>query len=190
MKIIRQIKTKLILALVWYRAKSPLIRFIINALGLCLIWLLFYHVLRYNALVHFFYETGTQFLTHSLLVTSQFFLNLMGYKTIIIGKIIQIVDTPGVLLDRGCLGRNLMGLYAGFLIAFPGKVFSKLWYIPMGLTVIYFLNVTRICLLALAFIYFPDTEIDHHAVYNNTVYVMVFLLWFIWIKKYGDINKR
>jgi len=174
-----------------YRKLSPLLKFIVNGVVLVLIWFLFYQFLRYSAFVHTFYETITHVLTDNLLIASKFVLQLFGFDVEISGKIVRIAGTGGVYLDKGCLARNLMGLYVGFILAYPGKIKHKLWVIPAGLVVINILNVMRICGLAYVVLCCPEyVDINHHVIFKYTVYVFIFLMWYFWIKYYSVSAKR
>lgn len=174
-----------------YQKLSPLYRFIANGIILVLIWVLFYQFLRYSAFVHSFYEAVTHILTDNLLIVSKFVLQIFGFETEISGKIVRIVGTGGVYLDRGCLARNLMGLYVGFILAYPGKIKHKLWVIPVGLVVINILNVMRICGLAYLVLCCPKyVDINHHVIFKYTVYAFIFLMWYFWIKYYSVSAKK
>jgi exosortase/archaeosortase family protein len=121
-----------------------------------------------------------------LLVVSRLVLELLGFKTELVGKTVRIAGTGGVYLNRGCLARNLMGLYVGFILAYPGKIKHKLWVIPAGLIVITILNVARICGLAYLVLCCPEhVDINHHVIFKYTVYFFIFMMWYFWIKYYS-----
>ncbi len=172
-----------------YKKIKPLYRFAINGLFLYLLWIVFYSFFRYHSFVNFFYDEATFHLTNSWLYSTKFFLNMLGYEAgiEIPRKLLILAGTPGVILERGCLGRNMMGLFAGFIIVYPGNIKTKLWYIPLGLLIIYMLNVFRIAGLSFTQLYFPEyLDINHHTVFKYTVYTAIFILWVIWI---GKLNK-
>ncbi len=174
-----------------YSQAKPLYLFIIQGLLLLLVWLIFYKILRNNQSVEEFYKWGTKWLIDILLWFSALFLDMFGFSTFTFmhnGKeVIQINDAlQGVRLDLGCLGRNIMGAFVGFIIAFPGQLKSKLWFIPLGLVAVNVLNVLRISLLCLILYKSPEADIEyHHDVFNYIVYIAIFGMWFFWIKKYG-----
>lgn len=170
-----------------YMELHPIFRFGIHIVLLVIIWILFYKYFRQSYWINVLYESATQYLTDWLIEGSGIFLNLIGYDTEVQGRMIRVAGTEGILLDRGCVGRNLLGLFAGFLIAFPGRIISKLWYIPMGLLIINFINILRISALALTLKYAPEYfDINHHAIFQYVVLAATFLMWYIWIVK---INK-
>jgi len=168
-----------------YSKSHPIIKFVVRGSLLYLIWLIFYSFFRHSAFIADFYEWFTYYLTNSWLYSAHYFLTILGFDSEVYPdrKIVQLAGTSGVLLNRGCLGRNMIGLFVGFIIAYPGAEKSKLWYIPLGLVTIYFINVLRIAGLSLSEYYFPNSYIkyNHHDIYKYTVYAFIFFLWYIWI---------
>ena len=171
-----------------YQLLSPLYKFIFNSFLLIAVWAIFFQSFRHLSFIHNFYEDITYLLTKIYLNVSKIVLEVFGYTVVVTGKVMKIKDSAGIYLDRGCLGRNLMGLFVGFLLAFPGNIKSKFWYIPLGLIFIFILNVSRITGLVLVTSKIPDTTIDHHAIYNYTVYGLIFLMWYYWITRYSVVR--
>lgn len=167
-----------------YRNVHPTLKFFINGALLFCVWWVFYTFLRNTVFIHEIYEEVTAILTRNLLIASKYFLGIFGFETEVFGKTIRITGTGGVYLDRGCLGRNLMGLFTGFIIAYPGIIKKKLWFIPMGLALITVINIVRISALAYVVVCCPEhVDINHHVIFKYTVYTLIFLMWYIWIKK-------
>ena len=167
-----------------YRNQHPIIRFFINGILLFIIWWVFYSFIRNSDFISSFYEVVTAKLTRILLLGSKHFLNFFGLDSYVFGKTVRIYQYGGVFLDRGCLGRNLMGLFVGFIISYPGIIRKKLWYIPLGLVLITIINILRISGLAYIMVCCPEhMDINHHVIFKYTVYVLIFLMWYIWIQK-------
>lgn len=165
-----------------YQNTNDLVKFVINGALLGVLWIGFYSVFRNFQFVNDFYEFGVREFTNFLLAGTELALNILGYETTSFGKIVKIVGTPGVFLDRGCLARNLMGLFAGFVLAYPGKIKKKLWYIPFGLVVIIILNIFRLSGLAiLTDCCFEQVEFNHHYVFKIVVFGAILLLWYFWV---------
>lgn len=170
---------------------SPVTLFIVSGVLLYIGFEIFYSFLKNISFIHSFYEHGVKQLTDSFLYSSKALLSLFGLETVIEGKVIRAVTKGGVYLDRGCLGRNLMLLYAGFLLVFPGKITSKLWFIPMGLVIIYILNTIRISALVYIDLYYPQyLDVNHDFIFKYTTYFFIFLLWVIWIRKYSAVRNK
>ncbi len=159
------------------------IRFAINATILFAIWYLFYKFLRDTNFIDYFYEEGTYILTNTQLLLSKIFLSIFGYDIEIYGKTIKVVGSYGVHLDRGCLGRNVIGVFAGFILAYPAKVKSKLWYVPFGILFFVFVNIVRILALVLIENCCPQhLDFNHHIVFQYLTYGIIILLWIIWTR--------
>jgi exosortase/archaeosortase family protein len=170
-----------------YKTLNPLFKFLINCILLIVIWFGFYSLLRNESYINLIYENATQYITDFLVKSSGVLLNLIGYNTDVQGRMIRIEGTVGILLDRGCIGRNLLGLFAGFIIAYPGAIKTKLWYIPLGIMLINLINIIRISALALTLKYAPEYfNINHHAIFQYTVLILTFIMWYFWIKKLAN----
>lgn len=170
--------------------KSPkhkfLLKFVFRAVGLALLYFLVYKFLRYNLYVHVVYEQITFWLTRFLLEVTQTVMGVFGLEVQTDGKLVWITGHTAVYLDRGCLGRTVLAGFTGLLVVFPGKLKSKLWFIPLGIVVINALNVLRISVLIYIAAYYPQhLEVNHHYIFKLVVWSGIFLLWFYWINKYG-----
>lgn len=182
--------------LLWqkYRKASPLIRFFIHIVLLAALWYFFYHVLRRVDKINDLYEIGVKGFTNLLLYISKYVLDILGYDVMIFPseKKILLAGSRAIIVERGCLGRDLMGLFSGIILAFPGKIKSKIWFIPLGWFLISFINVIRITGLSLLYLHYPDgyLKYDHHAIFNYSIYILTFILWVIWIRKYGSISRQ
>lgn len=166
-----------------YSRLSTFHRFAANTLVVGLVWFSFFYFFRYISFVHPAYEATIERFTELLLEMSQWVLLQMGEQSLIYKKSLQQIGGNGVYIDRGCLGRNLMGLFAGFILVFPGRWQSKTWFIPLGLVLIVGVNVSRIVGLYLTNKYYPQhMDINHHTVFKYTVYGLTFVLWWVWIR--------
>lgn len=164
-----------------------LIKFLVRACILGLLWQFFFKELRYSSGINEFYESATVKLTNAFLYTSGLTLKIWGYNIEIIGKVVRIAGTGGVLLDKGCLGRNLMALFVGFIMMVPGVIKHKIWFIPAGLFTIFCLNVTRINILVILCASHPSwIPLNHDVIFPRIVQGLIFLEWvvyFQWFRK-------
>ncbi len=170
------------------------LRFILVGIILFLVFLLFYKVLRNNSVIDKIYVDILLWYAKILLAGAKFVTELFGYEVVTYGKTIKIVDeikTMGVYLDRGCMGRNVMLGYAGLIAVFPGKFVHKLWYIPMGLVIITFVNIIRISGLAITAYCCPEySDINHYLIFKIVAWAVIFILWIIWFNKFSSISKK
>ncbi len=102
------------------------------------------------------------------------------------GRVVGIAGLPGVLVDDGCNGLTTLGLFAGFVVAYPGRAVRRAWFLPLGLAVITGANVVRVALLA----YLQGTwpaGFDAIHTFGSTgfFYVVVFVLWAVWTRVGG-----
>ncbi len=168
--------------------------FLLRAIILFLIFLLFYKLLRKIPSIDNAYVNILNKFAAFLLNVSSFFVEILGYEVVTYGKTIKIIDdlnTPGVYLDRGCMGRNVMIAYAGLIAVFPGKIIHKIWYIPLGLVIITFVNTLRISGLAVIFHRWPEYgDINHYVIFKYTAWLVILILWIIWMNKFSKLSLK
>jgi exosortase family protein XrtF len=84
---------------------------------------------------------------------------------------------------EGCNGINVMIVFVAFLISF-GPITRKLvWFIPAGILIIHLANLARIYFLFLVSLYQPSyLYFIHKYFFTAALYVIVFALWFIWLR--------
>lgn len=86
-----------------------------------------------------------------------------------------------VHIESGCNGLILMWLFLSFIIAYPGKLVQKLWFIPFGVVLIHIANVGRIVFLTTLLVNDPQSVDFHHKyTFQITVYLIIFMLWVWW----------
>lgn len=98
---------------------------------------------------------------------------------------------PGVRIGNPCNGLSLFGLFVAVIIAFPSKKrqgrwlnYHKLWYIPMGILLIHFINIIRVAILTVIASYnFEWLNFNHDVTFKIVTYAFIFILWYIWINK-------
>jgi len=176
----------------YYLSFGPLIRFFINGIFLVALWFTFYSFLRYNELIHPLYEKASALLTQLILFFSEKILDTVGLEAHLSQTIIYIDGaSQSVNLMRGCLGRNLMGIFAGFILAFPGNYKHKLWYIPTGIAFIVLINIFRVIGLAYNSYCCPEnTQFNHDTFFNYSIYLLTFVMWTIWVQKFSPLKKK
>lgn len=99
-------------------------------------------------------------------------------------RIIYFENNGFVGVSHGCSGfKQLLQVLLLFLI-YPGPAKHKLWYIPMGLVMIYFVNIMRIVILSAVVNAKPEYfQFVHDNVVRPFFYVVIFALWVIWVEK-------
>jgi len=171
---------------------DPLYRFLTKAVLLYISWYVLYDLWLHPMQKLDLWVIG------NLELLSTHVLSILGYTTIEASSVpnirtIGIDGTHGLWIGDPCNGLTLFALFSGFIIAFPGPLKSKLWYLPIGLITIHIINTIRIVALALIIYYFPDPDVldfNHTYTFTLFVYSWVFLLWYIWAVKFSGINAK
>jgi len=174
--------------------KKYWLRFLISAVIMFSFIYVFYTFIRQSEAINTWYvDTLNKFAT-ILLLGAKHFTELFGFKVITFGKSIRIIDNfkaASIYLDRGCMGRNVLLGYAALIAVFPGKFVHKLWYIPMGLLIITFVNILRISGLAITAYCCPEySDINHHFIFKIVAWIVIFILWIIWFNKFSPFVKK
>lgn len=168
---------------------NKLVRFILTSFLLFIAWYLVYDL--------WLHPKGTvdTFIINLIVHNSDWLLNLIGFQTIptsVYGEAIRTVGidgSHGVWIGDPCNGLTLFALFTGFIIAYPGSIKQKLWFIPLGIVSIHVLNVLRVS--ALAFIQYQSPEyleFNHTYTFTIIVYSFVFYLWYLWSNKLSIEN--
>jgi exosortase/archaeosortase family protein len=160
---------------------------LVGALNVGVMQVAFEPAIKTNAsateVTEYVYEEGIYWLTKIQLELSGLFLSLFGYDYTIIGKVISVGGSGGVLLDRGCLGRNVLGLFFGGIWSFPSSFRDKLPISVIGFGVFILLNVLRITALAIIDYCCPQyLDINHHYIFKVIVYAAILFMWWLWLR--------
>ena len=156
----------------------PLVRFALISIGLYLLWFFGY---ERNLALDGRLDSA---LTHNIAVLSAAGLRLFGFAASVSSTQANLVlwqGVPTVYIAPYCDGMVLYALFAGFVLAFPGAYRHKLWFVPLGVGLIYLVNVLRIIVLCLNHHYSHQTvDFNHHYTFTFVEYGFIFLLWIWW----------
>ncbi len=164
---------------------KPALIFLLKFLGMYIILSIFYGI--------YVESFGTNPDTVTVWVSEQtsdilqwFSLDTSIYPRENIPKVALLLGERTVLnLYEGCNGLNVLVIFISFLFAFSGFVKPLLWFIPLGLFIVHLSNLGRIILLFFVAEHFPDyMYFTHKYLFTAAIYVVVFALWVIWVKKY------
>lgn len=87
---------------------------------------------------------------------------------------------------EGCNGLNTIIIFISFLVAFGPLNGKLLWFIPLGLVIVHAANLLRITLLFFVAQFRPDfMYFIHKYVFTAFLYVVIFMLWIWWVKKFA-----
>jgi exosortase family protein XrtF len=129
------------------------------------------------------------FLAERLAAVSGGVLSVAGFETEVAGRIMRLAGAPGIKVVDGCNGLSVLGLFVGFVVAYPGSVARRMWFIPLGVLVIYVVNVGRLVTLAATQVHWPaGFDFLHDQAITTFLYVVVFGLWVVWVR-YGGVRE-
>lgn len=139
----------------------------------------------YNAFTaeHFNYIQG---LKTALIIPAVWIIRLFGFYAIYNEQDVMVVAGPYLRIAYSCLGLGVMSFLSAFVLAFPAPWKSTIKMLVIGLISIYILNILRIAGLGLLFGFFESQRNYfeyHHEIFNVIVYIIIFVMLYIWIKK-------
>lgn len=124
---------------------------------------------------------GTRFVLHTLGYTLLEPIATAGFE-----NRVGIAGSSGVIVGAPCDGLVLFALFAAFIIAYPGPLRHKAWYLPLGILGIHAINVGRVAALAIIVNINPNwLAFNHDYTFTIFVYSFVFLLWYIWVQRFA-----
>ena len=129
-------------------------------------------------------------LSFHVVETSGMVLSTLGQNVFTDGRLIQLAGTPGLKVVNGCNGLTTIGLFIGFIIAYPGTTVRRLLFIPLGALVIYASNVVRVSTLAIFQRHWLEAfEWVHGLGAPTFFYLVVFGLWVLWVNFGGSTRQ-
>lgn len=170
---------------------KPTIIFLLKFLGLYLAGNILYGLYITS------FEPRPDPVTHSITVQTGIVLNTCGFRVDVEDHTnrpttdITFFGKRKLAVYEGCNGLNTMIIFVSFLLAFGPVSRPLLWFMPLGLLVIHFANLCRITLLFLVSEFMPRAMyFTHKYFFTAILYVVIFALWFWWVKAYGIPNKK
>ena len=99
------------------------------------------------------------------------------------GGYIAIID--------GCSGLKASFQFIVIILFFQGPWKHKIWYIPLGLFILFLSNIVRIVGLSLVvFHYNSYFAFAHDYLFRPFFYGMIFLLWIVWVERFKNRKKH
>lgn len=155
--------------------KSEIGAFLLKVAGIYLCWYFIYELwlLPEGSLDHW--------LTTNIVSVSAGILKSAGYDIYATGRLIGIQESAGIYLADGCSGIAAMGLFVGFVIAYPGAWIPRIAFILAGMGIIYLVNIIRNITLVIAQVQWPEMfDVTHDYSTTAIFYLVIFVLWMIW----------
>ena len=172
------------------KANKFIIFFLLKAIGLYAVWFIVYDL--------WLKKTGAldDWIIDKIVRFSFDILTFLNYDVNVDFNKLWLSDAAAaVRIESPCDGLELYALFSGFVLLFEGNWKHKVWYIPLGVFVIYFFNVLRVVALALNGFYSKSQlEFNHKYTYTIIMYAITFTGWMIWVKYFTessiDINEK
>jgi exosortase/archaeosortase family protein len=127
-----------------------------------------------------------EWLSVNLIDVSGGILSLLNVDFFMRHRVIGLDGTAGLMIVDGCNGLEAIGLFIGFVIAYPGDNIKRALFIPAGILAIYLVNVARIFTLIILQAHYPQWfDFAHDYSTSAIFYLAIFLMWVVWMN-YGD----
>jgi exosortase/archaeosortase family protein len=114
------------------------------------------------------------YITHDV-----FNMDIVAFKNSIYVKEISSL----IKIVWSCSGLKQMFVFFCIIAFYPGAEKHKLWFIPVGLLLIWFLNVLRISAIVGVFAHFPEQFDFVHEMSKYIFYFVIFMFWVFWEEK-------
>lgn len=169
--------------------KEPKYKPFVNILYFFILLLSFHYIYLYWAQNLNFYPLRNQvdnlfILASDLLFNQSVWVleNILQIEINTAGQTIYVNDYKGYVdVSPGCTSLKQWMHWLFIMIIFPGPWKHKLWYIPLGLVFIQFINVFRIVGLAVMIIPWPEHfHLFHDYFFKPIFYFFIFLMWVVW----------
>lgn len=160
--------------------KSDIAKFLFKVFCIYIVWYMVYELwLLPNGYID-------EPLSKNIASVSAGILSFLGEEVFYYNRVVGIVGTPGGEIVDGCNGIAAIGLFLGFIFAYPGVWKPRFFFSIFGITIIYLVNVARIVFLSYIQLYWPEAFDFTHDYSTTTIfYIVIFILWMIWAN-YGD----
>lgn len=172
--------------------KHPMGKFILKAGLIYLVWEFFNSYMQGYAWFDRWWDQNILgFFLQGILNASEFTLRLLPYEVYREGIVLKLDGSPGVAVGPGCVGLGLMFAMAALIISYQGPWKKKLWFIPLGVSGIFAINVCRIVVLALISKYNHHwVDFNHKYVFNTLVYCFIFFMWVMWVRHLEEPSRK
>lgn len=162
--------------------KNPVFRFLALVFALYIGWYCVYNLWLHPN------EKMDLFVIDLTVSIAKWILELFGYVVYTgADRLIGIDGASGLWIGDSCNGIALFALFAGFIIAYKGKIKYKLIFIPIGILCIQVLNILRVVILAILDTYSREwTELNHTYTFTIIIYGFIFWGWMIWVNRFSE----
>jgi exosortase/archaeosortase family protein len=129
----------------------------------------------------FIFNNAVEFLTSQVQWLIQDVLNMdvvMLKNSVYVKEISSLVK-----IVWSCSGLKQIFVFFCIIAFYPGSAKHKFWFIPLGILLIWILNVIRISTLIVLFESFPNHFDLFHELSKYVFYFIIFMFWVFWEEK-------
>ncbi|MEO8069313.1 MAG: hypothetical protein ABI599_16565 [Flavobacteriales bacterium] len=165
--------------------KDPLLRFLFVGLVLFVAWLLLYYLVVHPAV------WVDRAVIGNLISVSGLLLKVLGFELLPEPdpehyRTIGVQGGHPLWIGDPCNGVMVMAVFAVFIVAYPGSWKQRSWFLLAGLLSIHLINAVRVATLSIIVTYnYEWLTFNHDYVFYLVVYGWVFLLWWLWVKRFN-----
>jgi len=160
--------------------RSEVVTFFVKALAVYVIWYFLYDL--------WILPDGRVdlWLSEHIVALGGTMLTAMGFEVFAEGRLIGLAVSNMLEIIDGCNGIEVIGLFVGFVVAYPGRNLNRVLFVPIGIFVLYLTNIIRILVLAITQVHAPGIfDITHDYSTTAIFYLVVFGMWVVWVN-YGE----
>ncbi|MDP4587315.1 MAG: exosortase family protein XrtF [Flavobacteriales bacterium] len=167
---------------------NPMLRFLIIGSAAYISWIVLY---KFYLEEHTFLD---EWVIDRIVRSAEGLMSFLGFDLIEFNdgtfkNHLGVLGSKGVTIGAPCNGIVLFALFIVFILAFPGKWRNKLWFLPLGVVAIHYVNTLRVIALALIVVDHPEwLAFNHDYTFTILVYAFVFLLWYIWVNTFSPMK--
>ena len=167
--------------------------FMIKIISVYLLWTIIRKTFNNtDALYPYWTSFNDIFAAKYVAVSSWVLENWFGYDLLYNKRNILPKGSSGVFVGNHCLGVSAKFIFIGIILTLKGKLFNKIWFVLLGVSIIVLINLTRIVMLAKQL-----TEgdifwfnLNHSYIYVLLVYSVIFGLIMVWEKYFAQSTEK
>lgn len=123
------------------------------------------------------------------LETSAQILRWFGHNVLTNETQLRVIGRSGFTLVYSCLGYGILSVFVAFCISFPSPFKHRIGFMLMGIIIIQLLNILRFILLSLYWKGRKPFGMDHHDVFNISIYLVLIMMCYLWLR-YSSKDKN
>jgi len=170
---------------------EPLVNFGVKGVMVYVLWKF---TLKASQVLHPFVEWWnylTGLILKFVIFISYLLLKFLGNDVIQEGAFITVKGYSGVVVGPACVGIGIIFGFTGLILAYPGSKKLRAKFIIGGFFALNFINAIRVTILCLLTgKYYDWAEFNHKYIFNNLLYVVVFLLWVWYVNSSNKAPKQ